>query len=130
MIQRSINANLQMKMESLWSFFNWKAKISYAWHSWDICWKKAAINGFYNHMKKCEGNHDSCELCSYETPRKDVLTKHMEKTHGPKEEKSKTACVQSLPKVFQPTSLDSSKKRRRRYPLSSVQYRIFWPRQS
>ena len=61
----------------------------------NICWKKVSINSFGNHKAKCEGIILHCDLCEYETPKKQFLKKHVASIH--KEKPLKVKEIKILP---------------------------------
>ena len=59
-------------------------KQSHKKKSCNICWIQIPINSFSNHRAKCEGIMLHCDLCEYETPKKQFLQKHVSSIHKAK----------------------------------------------
>ena len=55
----------------------------------NICWKLFPVNSFSNHRAKCEGIVLHCDLCPYQTPKKQFLQKHIASIHKEKSPKIK-----------------------------------------
>ena len=49
-----------------------------------VCWKLIPLNSFSTHKAKCEGKTHLCDMCEYETPRKELLKKHIIGIQKPK----------------------------------------------
>ena len=75
----------------------------------EICWKQIPLNSFGNHRAKCEGIILHCDLCQYETPKKQFLQKHVASIHKEKPKKVKETKTLPCPhckKMFTPKNLN------------------------
>ena len=67
-----------------------------------------SINSFGNHRATCEGIILHCDLCEYETPKKQMLKKHFESIHKEKPLKVKEIKILPCPnckKMFTPKNI-------------------------